>query len=342
MTAGDLFDGLPISYAGDDGVPFPGWAPPPIDEDEARDRYDEGERFGVLAGEPTDPAAALVVDRRNARVVVTRAEPRHQLVFTGKTSLRLSAAAWGTGSGSDAVELVAERASKDLVRVRRRPAGAVVWTEELLARAPADGGDDGGDDGAATEPWPEFGDWGGLARIERSPGAQWWDEGVLDLVDADGWLLEELDEHDVPARWRELARRYDAPRAYGQPPEVQAKLAEPGGWRAQGRRWRRTAEARDTTLITDVSFVAGAGGGSEVILTVTRGSVEVTLPLPAATGRLEARRNGLPGNPAQPRPSASAQVGVTAVLDLAGEVHDLVARAIADGAVPDGWSRLAG
>jgi hypothetical protein len=335
VTAGDLFDGYPVSYASDDGFAFPGWAPPALDEAEALDRYDEGERFGVLAGDPADPVAALVVDRRNARVVVTRAEPRHQLVLTGKNALRLTAASCGSDAGAAAVELVAERASKELLRVRRRPAGTVVWVEELLARAPTD------DDGE-TQPWPEFGDWGGLARIERPPGPQWWDEGVLDPVDADGWLLDELDEHDVPSRWRDLARRYDAPRAYGQPPEVQAKLAEPRGWRAQGRRWRRTAEVRDTTLITDVSFVAGAGGGSEVILGVSRGPIEVILPLPAATGRVEARRSGLPGNPAQPRPSASAQVGVTAVLDLAGEVHDVVTQAIADGAVPDGWARLVG
>lgn len=335
MTAGDLFDGHQLSYAADDGFPFPGWAPPAIDETEARDRYDEGERFAVLAGEASDPVAALVVDRRNTRVVVTRAEPRHQLVLSGKSALHVTAASWGSGTGGDAVELVAERVSKQLLRLRRRPSGGHVWVEELLAREPGGGDDD-------AEPWPEFGDWDGLARIERPPGPQWWDDGALDVVDADGWLLDELDEHEVGARWRDLARRYDAPRAYGQPPEVQAKLAEPRGWRPQGRRWRRSAEARDTTLITDVSFVAGAGGGAEVVVHVSRGPVEVTLPLPAATGRLEARRNGVAGNPAQPRPSASAQVGVTAILDLAGEVHDLVLSAITDGAVPAGWARFAG
>jgi hypothetical protein len=336
VAAGDLFDGQPISYAADDGFPFPGWAPPAIGEAEARDRYDDGERFGVLAGEPSDPVAALVVDRRNAKVIVTRAEPRHQLVLTGEAELRLTAATWLDGhSDGTAVELVAERASKDLLRLRRRPAGGFVWVDELLARLPAA-------EDESPQPWPEFGDWGGLARIERAQGTQWWDDGGLELVDADGWLLDELAEHDVPARWRDLARRYDAPRAYGQPPEVQAKLAEPRGWRPQGRRWRRTAEVRDTTLITDVSFVAGAGGGSDVILTVARGPLEVTVPLPAATGRVEARSGGIPGSPAQPRPSASAQVGVTAVLDLAGEVHDVVLQAISDGAVPDGWARLVG
>jgi hypothetical protein len=205
-----------------------------------------------------------------------------------------------------------------------------VWVEELLARAPE----------PEVVAWPEFGDWSALARIDRRPGNDWWDAGVLDPVDADGWLLDELDEQNVATRWRELARRYDAPRAFGQPPEVQAKLAEPLGWHAQGRRWRRSAESRETTLITDVSFVAGAGGGSEVILTVARGPVEVALTLPAATCRLEGRKTGVPGSPAQPRPSASAQVGIVAVLELAGEVHDVVLQAIADGGVPDGWARL--
>jgi hypothetical protein len=333
VTAADLFDGHPLSYAVDDGLPFPGWAPPEIDEAQAEQRYEEGDRFAVLAGPPTDPVAALVIDRGNSRVVVTQADPRHQLVLTGKNALVLATAMWGSGVGPDAVELAAERRTKDLLRVRRRPAGAAVWLEELLGR-PGDAAADG-----QEEPWPEFGEWAGLARIERRPGAGWWDDGGLELVDADGWLLDELDTRDIAGRWRDLARRYDAPRAYGQPPEVQARLAEPLGWRPQGRRWRRTSESRGATLITDVSFVAGAGGGSDVILTVTRGAVDVVLTLPAATARLEARRPGLPASPAQPRPSAAAQVGVTAVLELAGEVHDAVTSAIAEGAVPDGWAR---
>ena len=330
MTA-DLLDGLDLSFAEDDGMPFPGWAPPLIEEDEARARYDTGDRFAVLAGAPTDPAAALVVDRRNNRVVVTRAEPRHVQVLTGKTELVLTGASWREPpAGQPAVEWIAERRTANLVRLRRRPGGAAVWLDELLARAPEP-------DSLA---WPDFGNWSTLARLERDGSAQWWDDGVLDPVDADGWLLDELDERDIPVRWRELARKQDAPRAYSQPPEVQAKLAEPRGWRPQGRRWRRTAESRGATLITDVSFVAGAGGGSDVTFRVSRGSVEVVLGLPAATGRREARELGLPRSPAQPRPSASAQVGITAVLDLAGEAHDAIAAAIAEGAVPDGWSRL--
>jgi hypothetical protein len=154
-------------------------------------------------------------------------------------------------------------------------------------------------------------------------------------------LLDEHADHDIGERWRELARKQDAPRAFSQPPEVQAKLAEPLGWRPQGRRWRRADERRDTTLVTDVSFVAGAGGGSDVSFTVQRGPVTVTLGLPAATSRLETRTLGAPRSPAQPRPSASAQIGITAVLQLAGEAHDVLVAAIDEGAVPDGWARLA-
>lgn len=306
-------------------MPFPGWAPPPLDVAEAEARYEAGDRFGVLAGAPTDPDAALVVDVRNNRVVVTQAEPRHVLVFGGKKELVLSEAAW---TDADQQWRAATHGTA-LLRLRRRPVGASVWVDELLARAPE----------PVVESWPEFGAWSALARIDRGSGA-WWDEGGLDPVDADGWLLDELDEHDVGERWRELARKQDAPRAYSQPPEVQVKLAEPLGWRPQGRRWRRTVERRDTTLITDVSFVAGAGGGSDVTFTVRRGDVEVALGLPEATSRIETRAFGAPRSPAQPRPSASAQIGITAVLELAGEAHDVIAAAIDEGAVPDGWARL--
>jgi hypothetical protein len=333
VGVGSLLDGQPLSYAIDDGMPFPGWAPPSIDEAEAQERYEAGDRFAVLAGDSTDPVAALVLDHRNGRVVVTRADPRHQLVLTGKKDLMQAGAAWGSGTGAPRMEWLAERGPNELLRLRRRPAGTAVWVDELLARPPEP-------EDADRQPWPQFGEWSTLARIERRPGKDWWDEGVIDPIDADGWILDELDEHDVADRWRELARRYDAPRAFGQPPEVQAKLAEPLGWRAQGRRWRRSSDSRGTTLITDVSFVAGAGGGSEVLLTVTRGPIEVALTLPAATGRLEARERGVAGNPAQPRPSASAQVGITAVLELAGEVHEALTEAIGEGAVPDGWARL--
>lgn len=325
MTAADLFDALPLSYAEDDGMPFPGWAPPPLEEAEAAERFDVGERFAVLAGTTTDPSAALVVDVRNGRVVVTQAEPRHVLVFTGKKELALTEAAWSEGSH----EWRAETRPNGLLRLRRRSVGAAVWVEELLARAPD----------PIVESWPAFGDWRQLARIDRD-GPLWWQDGVLDAVDADGWLLDDLDDHGIAERWRELARKQDAPRAYSQPPEVQAKLAEPLGWRAQGRRWRRTSERRGTMLITDVSFVAGAGGGSDVTFTVRRGDVEVTLDLPAATSRLETRTLGAPRNPSQPRPSASAQVGITAVLQLAGEAHEAIETAIDEGAVPDGWARL--
>ena len=75
--------------------------------------------------------------------------------------------------------------------------------------------------------------------------------------------------------------------------------------------------------------------------TVVRAGLEVSLGLPAATSRIEARTLGVPRSPAQPRPSASAQIGITAVLELAGEAHEAVTASIADGAVPDGWSRLA-
>ncbi len=326
---GSLFDGAELSYALDDGVAFPGWSLPALDVDEATARYEAGERFAVLAGSPTDPVATLMLDRGNSRAVVTRLDPRQQLVFTGKAELTLTGASWAADVDGRPTEWLTEL-GKTLLRVRRRPAGFAAWTDELLAVPPE----------PVVEAWPEFGDWSSLARVDRD-GPQWWDDGVLDPVDADGWMLDELADADLPARWRELARKQDAPRAYSQPPEVQAKLAEPLGWRPQGRRWRRVIDHDGTTLITDVSFVAGAGGGSDVTFSVSRGDVAVQLGLPAATGRVEARDGGLPRSPAQPRPSASAQVGITAVLEIAGEAHDLLATAIAEGAVPDGWARLA-
>jgi hypothetical protein len=333
VTAGDLFDGLPLSYAVDDGMPFPGWAPPPLDEAEAQDRYASGERFAVVAGEATDPTAALVLDRRNGRVVVTDTAPPRRLVFSGKDPLAVHEAYWQAEHQGQLVELSAERTGPDLLRVRRRPVGVPVWVEELFAARPVQPGD--------REHWPEFGDWSGLARIERGDG-DWWQISTDELVDADGWLLDVLDELDLAERWRSLARKHDAPRAYGLPPPVQAKLAEPRDWRPQGRRWRKAASAGGATLLVDVSFVAGAGGGSDATMTVTRDPVEVQLTLPAASARLEARRSGHVGNPAQPRPSASAQVAIAAVLDLAGEVFEATREAIADGALPDGWRRLRG
>lgn len=325
---GSLFDGAELSYALDDGVAFPGWSLPAIDEAEAQGRYDAGERFAVLAGPPADPVATLMLDRGNTRAVVTQLDPRHQLVFSGKAELTLTGAAWAGNVDGQPTEWLVER-GKAFLRVRRRPAGFAVWTDELLAVAPE----------PVVEAWPEFGDWSTLSRIDRD-GSQWWDDGVLDPVDADGWLLDELVQADIPARWRELARKQDAPRAFSQPPEVQAKLAEPLGWRPQGRRWRKASEHNGVTVITDVSFVAGAGGGSDVTISVSRGDVEVQLGLPAATGRVEARDGGLPRSPAHPRPSASAQVGITAVLEIAGDAHELIATAVAEGAVPDGWARL--
>jgi hypothetical protein len=331
-VAADLFEGRPISFAVDDGMPFPGWAPPPLDEQEARDRYEDGDRFAVLAGPPSDPVAAMVLDRRNGRAVVTTAEPARRLVFTGRHPLRLQEASWQSRRGDEPVDLAAERFTERLLRVRRRRGGVPVWVENLFAVHPQ----------RPTEQaeWPEFGDWTGLARDVQEPGEQWWDEPAEDLVDADGWLLDVLDELDLAARWRDLARRYDAPRAYGLPPPVQAKLAEPRDWRSQGRRWRRAGEAAGATVLTDVSFVAGAGGGCDVAVTVLKEPVEVVVTLPAATARLEARRAGRVGSPAQPRPSASAQVAIVAVLELAAEVFDAVTAAVADGAVPDGWQRL--
>ena len=139
-----------LAYAADDGMPFPGWAPPLLTDDEARAGYEAGERIAVIAGDPADPVAGLVLDRRNAHLAVRTADPSLQLSYGGAETA-LAEAVWTAGEH----QCWARRASPAQLRVSRRSLGAVVWTDELLAHAPDGDGE--------TVGWPEFGEWATLS-----------------------------------------------------------------------------------------------------------------------------------------------------------------------------------
>ena len=317
-----------LAYAADDGMPFPGWAPPLLTDDEARAGYEAGERIAVIAGDPADPVAGLVLDRRNARLAVRTADPALQLAFAG-ADLVLAEAVWTAGDH----QCWARRVSAAQLRVARRESGAVVWTEELLAHAP--------DGESETVTWPEFGDWASLADAGPAP---WVGENALELIDADGWILEAWEAIDLLTRWRDLGRRYDAPRAFGLPPETAAKLAEPLGWHLAGRKWRKADEisagGASVVVVTDAVFSAGAGASGEIITTVTAGEVEVVLDLPSATARSEMRSGKRPGS--YPRPSTGAQVAVTAILEAGGAAHQAIVDAVRDGKLPGRWAKVFG
>ena len=311
-------------------MPFPGWSPALLTDDVARGRYEAGERVAVIAGDPSDPAAGLVLDRGNARLALRFADPALQLVYTG-ADLTVAEALWVDPEGR---QCWARRLSPVQLRVARRPAGAAVWVEELLAYAPADSGE--GLD------WPDFGEWSLLTSPASPPWA-----GALNLVDADTWILDALDAAGVLGEWRALGRKHDAPRAFGVPPEVQVTLAEPLGWTPAGRRWRkqekiRAAQAGSAAVdvVTDATFAAGAGASGEIVTKVTCGDVEVVVDLPSATVRVEARGGKVPG--AYPRPSTGAQIAVTAILETGGAAHEAIVEAIKAGGIPDQWSNLSG
>jgi hypothetical protein len=309
-------------------MPFPGWAPPLLTDDEARTGYEAGERIAVIAGDPAEPVAGLVLDRRNTHLSVRTADPALQLSYGG-ADLTLAEALWTAGDR----QCWARRSSAAQLRVARRQTGAVVWTEELLAHAPD------GDSEAVS--WPEFGDWGSLAAAGPAP---WVGEDTLELIDADGWILDAWEAIGLLAQWRDLGRRYDAPRAFGLPPETAAKLAEPLGWHLAGRKWRKAdeiaAKHANATIVTDAIFSAGAGASGEIITTVTAGSIQVVLDLPSATARSEMRSGKRPGS--YPRPSTGAQVAVTAILEAGGAAHDAVVTAVRDGKIPSRWAEVFG
>ncbi len=318
-----------LAYAQDDGMPFPGWAPPLLTDDEARAGYEAGERIAVISGDPADPTAGLVLDKRNARLTLRTAEPPMQLSYAG-ADLALAEALWVAGDH----QCWARRTSAVQLRVSRRPVGAVVWTEEHLAHAP--------DGETETVEWPEFGDWSTLADARPAP---WVGDGTLELLDADGWILDAWEAIDLLARWRDLGHRYDAPRAFGLPAETAAKLAEPLGWQAAGRKWRKADEldlsgGGHAVVVTDAVFSAGAGASGEIVTTVTSGKVEVVLDLPSATARSEMRRGRRPGS--YPRPSTGAQVAVTAILEAGGAAHEAVVDAVREGQLPAGWATTFG
>lgn len=317
-----------LAYARDDGMPFPGWAPPLLSDDDARAGYQAGARVAVIAGDPADPVAGLVLDKDNGRLALRQAEPPLQLSYAG-AELSLAEAVWRDAGGR---ECWARRISPGQLRVARRPPGAAVWVEELLAFVSADPGE--------QIDWPAFGDWHALGNGGTPP---WIGEGALRLIDADGWILDALESVSVPQQWRELGRKYDAPRAFGLPPEVQAKLAEPLGWRPAGRKWRKMEEVNldvssslAAVIVTDAVFTAGAGASGEIVTTVTVGSVEVTVDLPSVAVRCEMRSGKLPGS--YPRPSTGAQVAVTAMLEVGGLGHEAVVRAAREGKIPDEWA----
>jgi hypothetical protein len=321
------FTSRDLAYALDDGMPFPGWAPRLLTDHEARAGYEAGERVAVIAGDPADPAAGLVLDKRNSRLTLRTAEPAMQLSYAG-TDLALAEALW---IASDH-QCWARRTSALQLRVARRAIGAVVWTEEYLAHAP--------DGETETVSWPEFGGWSALADARPAP---WVGEGTLQLIDADGWILDAWETVDLLTQWRDLGRRYDAPRAFGLPPETAAKLAEPLGWHVAGRKWRKADEldlagGGHAVVVTDAIFSAGAGASGEIVTTVTSGEVVVVLDLPSATARSEMRRGQRPGS--YPRPSTGAQVAVTAILEAGGAAHDAVVGAIREGQLPEGWAKV--
>jgi hypothetical protein len=324
-----------VAYALDDGMPFPDWTPPLLTTDEAEAGYAAGERFAVIAGDPANPTAGLVLDRRNQRLALRLADPPLQLVYDGEP-LALTEALWTDAEGQ---QCWARRASDVEVRVARRPIGALVWVEELLARREA------GEDANAA--WPDFGDWPALAAL---PPAPWTEPDGLELMDADGWLLDAWEACGVTQTWRELGKKYDAPRAFGLPPDVQAKLAAPLGWQPAGRRWRKADEiagiggkgATVVTVVTDAMFAAGAGASGEVVTTVTAGKVQIALGLPVATARLEIRRGERLGSPSYPRPSTGAQVAVTAMLEAGGVAHAAAVQAVRDGHLPAEWASAFG
>lgn len=313
-------------------MPFPGWSPALLTDDAARARYDAGDRVAVIAGDPADPTAGLVLDRDNSRLALRFAEPALQLVYTG-ADLTLAEAVWVDTEGR---QCWARRVSPVQLRVARRPIGASVWVEELIAHAPAHPGE--------SEAWPEFGDWELLASPTSPP---WAAPGALDLVDADTWILDVLETAGVLGEWRALGRKHDAPRAFGVPPEVQVTLAEPLGWTAAGRRWRKQEQVTPAQpgsaavdVVTDAMFAAGAGASGEIVIKVTCGEVEVVVDLPSATVRVEARDGKVPG--AYPRPSTGAQIAVTAILETGGAAHEAVVEAIKAGGLPEQWTSLSG
>ncbi len=319
---------LPVSYAHDDGMPFPGWAPSALEPAEAAAGYEAGERFAVLMGDPADPQNALVLDRRNGRAVLTDATTGRATVLHGRADDVLAPVELRLVGEPDDRWLLAQKGER--LRVLQRRHGAPLWTHESFARLP-----DAPNDGVA---WPAWEDWAGFAALVDAAVAGWLE--LAEVVDADGWLLDVLDRIDVASRWRELTRKHDAPRVAGTRPDVLARLAEPRGWVAVGRRWRREDRVGTALVRTDCAFSTGAGGAGEVTLGVEQGSVALTLTLAAATARLETLHSGSPGSPAHPRPSTGTQVAATAVLELAGGVHEAVVGAVEAGSIPGGWEGL--
>ncbi len=327
MPAPTLQD-LPVSYAHDDGVPFPKWAPPALDAAEAEAGYESGERFAVLLGEPADPQVSLVLDRRNGRAVVTDTTSGRVAVLSGRAEALLVPAELRVAGIPDDRWLMAQKGER--LRVLERPHGAPLWTRESLARQPPSI--------TTGVTWPAWEDWAGFTAAVDDAVASWLE--LPEVVDADGWLLAVLDGIEVAGRWRDLTRKHDAPRVAGTRPEVLARLAEPRGWTPQGRRWRREDRVDGVLVRTDCAFSTGAGGAGEVTLGIEQGSVAISLTLAAATARLETMHRGAPGAPAYPRPSTGTQVAATAVLNIAGEVHEAVVGAVEAGGLPDGWLRL--
>ncbi len=321
----------PIAYALDDGMVFPGWAPPLLADAEAEAGYAAGERIAVLAGDPADPACGVVLDRRNARLTVRIADPVVLLAYAGAEPA-LTEARWAAPDGT---ERWARRQSPTRLQVSTRSPGAVVWQHEWLVTRPL-----------AQDPvlsWPDFGSWTALTDGVRESAPGWIAADALDLVDADGWMREAFEACDVLTTWRELGAKYDAPRAFGLPAEVQAKLAEPLGWQAAGRKWRltdavTTPAGEPVSVVSDAVFTAGAGASGEIVTTVQQGALAVALDLPTAVARSRSLQGDRGGS--HPRPSTGAQVAVTAILEAGVAAHDAVVASVREGRLPAEWARL--
>ena len=331
LKALDVLGSGPIAYALDDGMVFPGWAPPLLADAEAEAGYAAGKRTAVLAGDPADPACGIVLDRRNARLTVRIADPVVLLAYAGAEPT-LAEARW---AAPDGVERWARRASPTRLQVATRSPGAVMWQHEWLATHPV-----------AQDPalaWPEFGDWTALTDGVRESAPGWIAADALALVDADGWMLAAFEECGVLSTWRELGAKYDAPRAFGLPAEVQVKLAEPLGWQAAGRKWRltdavTTPAGEPVSVVSDAVFTAGAGGSGEIITTVQQGAIAVTLDLPSAVARSRSLQGDRGGG--YPRPSTGAQVAVTAILEAGVQAHGAVVASVREGRLPAEWAQL--
>ena len=185
--------------------------------------------MAVIAGDPADPTAGLVLDRRNARLDRSHGRPADAAFVRGQRPRTRRGAlddagdhqCWARRASADAAAgLPPATRRRRLDRGAARPRAGRRVRERLS--------------------WPEFGDWAALADAGAAP-----------------WVGESRARAD---RRRRLAARRAGrtsscspsgatsaaattpPAPSACPPKTQAKLAEPLGWNAAGRKWRKAAE----------------------------------------------------------------------------------------------------